>query len=120
MGTQFFQHLKLLTDDGRNILMVMDGYRSHMSVRVLEMCHHINVIVYVLPFHTSGNAQPLDVTVLSVFKSSINEAVCNCVSGRRCEMERLLFMSIDHIFLRKSVHLGHNSVWVHAQWHLAT
>ena len=75
----FVQHVKPLTNDGRKVLLVMDGYRSHISVQVLEKFHHNNVIVYALPSHTSEKTQPLDVTVFSVFKSSINEAICSCV-----------------------------------------
>ena len=57
------------------MLLVLDGYRSHMAVGPLELLDaHIN-IVYALPAHKSGKTQPLDVTVLSAFKAALNDAI---------------------------------------------
>ena len=63
------------TRGGRKVLLILDGYRSHMSLAALETLDFNNVIVYALPAHTSGKTQPLDVTIFSPFKSVLNEAI---------------------------------------------
>jgi len=71
----FIEHAKPLTAGGRNVLLIFDGYRSHMTLRVIELFHMNNVIVCALPPHTSGKTKPLDVTVFSVFKKQLAETI---------------------------------------------
>ena len=78
--THFVKHVADLTSNNRKVLLILDGYRCHMSVRTLEMLNAHGVIVYALPAHTSGKTQPLDVTVFSSFKNALNEAVNLSVS----------------------------------------
>ena len=40
----FVQHVKPLSNDGRNVLLVMDGNRCYMSVQVIELFHHNNAV----------------------------------------------------------------------------
>ena len=54
--------------NGKKMLIVFDGYRSHMSLRVLELFEADRTIVYALPAHTSGNTQPLDVVLFHHLK----------------------------------------------------
>ena len=57
------------------ILLLMDGYRSHMRYKTLSFLHSANVIAYALPAHTSGVTQPLDVSVFGVSKSKLRDLV---------------------------------------------
>ena len=45
------------------ILLIIDGHSSHMSVAFAEYAEKNNIIVLVLPSHTSSHLQPLDSTV---------------------------------------------------------
>ena len=57
------------------ILLLMDGYRSHMRYKTLRFLHSANVIAYALPAHTSGVTQPLDVSIFGAFKSKLHDLV---------------------------------------------
>ena len=59
----FIANVKDLTRGGRKVLLILDGYRSHMSLAALETLDFNNAIVYALPAHTSGKTQPLDATI---------------------------------------------------------
>lgn len=65
------------------MILIYDGYKSHMSLQVLELFSQNKIIVYDLPAHTSGNPQPLDVVAFSVFKSSLNYALNAAISKER-------------------------------------
>ena len=68
-----------LVANNRKVLLIYDGYRAHLSLDILELFYHNNIIVYALPAHTSGKLQPLDTVLFSVFKNSLNKA-CGRVS----------------------------------------
>ena len=68
----FVNHVKDLTFGGRKVLLTYDGYRSHMSLRTLELFSSNNIEVYALPAHSSGKTQPLDVVLFSCYKSNLN------------------------------------------------
>lgn len=76
----FVRDTKDLTANGRKLLLIYDGYRSHMSLQVLQLLHQNGIIVYALPAHTSGKTQPLDVCLFSPFKDALNEAMNLCIS----------------------------------------
>ena len=67
----FVKDVSDLTKHGRRLLLLYDGYRSHMSLKVLRILRQGNVIAYCLPAHTSGKTQPLDLTVFGAFKHHI-------------------------------------------------
>lgn len=68
---RFLQHTEHLRRNGRKVLLVYDGYRSHLSLPVLELFAKNNVIVYSLPSHSSGKLQPLDFVLFGVFKNAL-------------------------------------------------
>ncbi len=68
---RFIENVKDLTADGRKLLLTYDGYRSHMTIPVLELFKSSNIIVYCLPAHTSGKLQPLDLVVFGSFKNAM-------------------------------------------------
>lgn len=55
----------------KKLLLLLEGYTSHVQYSVLDLLHHNNVIVIGLPAHTSQLLQPLDVSVFSSVKSYI-------------------------------------------------
>ncbi|XP_045169024.1 uncharacterized protein LOC123531825 [Mercenaria mercenaria] len=48
-------------DSNQPVLVIFDGHRSHINVPVLEWAKRNNIILFVLPAHTSHCLQPLDV-----------------------------------------------------------
>eukprot|EP00171_Calliarthron_tuberculosum_P001809 IDg1809t1 len=71
----FANALALHFPDNRKVLLLYDGYRSHMSLKALQILQRGNVETYALPAHTSGTTQPLDVSIFSPFKHYINESL---------------------------------------------
>jgi len=69
-----------LTGNDRRVLLIFDGYRSHLSLSVLELFERNNIIVYALPAHTSGKSQPLDVVLFGSFKRALNNKMSDISS----------------------------------------
>ena len=57
-------HFKLYVP-GQNdkILLLLDGHKSHVSLPVIEWAQDNNIIIHVLPAHTSHFLQPMDVGI---------------------------------------------------------
>ena len=79
---QIVLDLKDLTDGNLKVLLLYDGYRSHMSLVVLELFRNNNFIAYALPTHTSGTTQPLDVGLTSPCKYRHREIAETFVVGK--------------------------------------
>lgn len=70
---KFIESVKDLTAGERKVLLIYDGYRSHMSFRVLKLLRQNNIIAYALPSHTSGKTQPCDVKLFGAYKKELDE-----------------------------------------------
>ena len=49
---------------GRNddpVLLLPDGHKSHVAVDIIEWAQERNIIIHILPAHTSHILQPLDI-----------------------------------------------------------
>ncbi|VDI27324.1 Hypothetical predicted protein [Mytilus galloprovincialis] len=44
-----------------NVLLLLDGHKSHVAVDIIEWAQEHHIIIHVLPAHTSHILQPLDV-----------------------------------------------------------
>ncbi|CAF1029783.1 unnamed protein product [Didymodactylos carnosus] len=53
----------------RPLLLVLDGLGAHVNVTCIELAIANNIILLVLPPHTTHNLQPLDLVILDVVKS---------------------------------------------------
>ena len=81
----FVQEITDLTQNGRKVLLLYDGYRSHMSNEALKVLDDGNVLAFALPAHTSGTTQPLDVGIFNPFNANINRLLpymCSAVHTR--------------------------------------
>ena len=68
---QWLQHWEYFTGicrRGRYRILLLDGYDSHLTYSALKFCEQQNVIVVLLPPHTSHFLQPLDVSVFQQWK----------------------------------------------------
>ena len=68
--------------NGRKVLLIYDGYRSHLLLDVLDIFAKHRVIVYALPAHTSGKTQPCDTVLFGSFKHHLDAALRDCVLAR--------------------------------------
>ena len=68
---QWLQHWEAMsrrTQKGDYRLLLMDGYDSHLTYTALKFCEMQNVVVVLLPPHTTHFLQPLDVAVFQQWK----------------------------------------------------
>ncbi|XP_052276674.1 uncharacterized protein LOC127875923 [Dreissena polymorpha] len=56
-------------DISQPILLIYDGHASHVSIDIVNWAREHNVILFVLPPHSSHALQPLDITCFGPFKS---------------------------------------------------
>lgn len=69
----FAKHAGITNDpNSEKTLVLYDGHRSHISLPLVDWARKHNVILFVLPPHTSHITQPLDVAVFGPFKSMYN------------------------------------------------
>lgn len=61
-------------DTTQPIIVIFDGHRSHINVPVLEWAKQNNVVLFVLPAHTSHVLQPLDVACFGPLQRIYNNA----------------------------------------------
>ena len=66
----FIKYVPGRTDD--HVLLLFDGHKSHISVDVITWAQSYNIIMYVLPAHTSHILQPLDVGCYGPFQRIYN------------------------------------------------
>ena len=59
-----------LTANGRKLLLLYDGYRSHTCVQALELFKK-NIVAFALPAHASGVTKPLDLSVFNPGRRTI-------------------------------------------------
>ncbi|KAK3099590.1 hypothetical protein FSP39_006586, partial [Pinctada imbricata] len=54
------------------VLLILDGHKSHVSVGLTDWARQQNIIIFVLPAHTSHFLQPLDVGCYDPFHNIYN------------------------------------------------
>ena len=53
---------------GEKVLLILDGHRSHVSVGLVDWAKTHDIILFILPAHTSHILQPLDVACYGPFQ----------------------------------------------------
>jgi hypothetical protein len=61
------------TDAEHPTLLLYDGHRSHISLTLTEWAKQHNIILFVLPPHSSHLTQPLDVGIFGPFKKMLSQ-----------------------------------------------
>ena len=65
------------TNKDEPLLLLYDEHSSHINVPLIEWAQKHNIILFLLPAHTSHLLQPIDVGVLGPFKVSYYKGCCN-------------------------------------------
>ncbi|XP_060606285.1 uncharacterized protein LOC132758607 [Ruditapes philippinarum] len=69
--TKHFISYAATTDSDTPTLLLYDGHRSHISLTLAEWAKEHNIILFVLPPHSSHLTQPLDVGIFGPFKKNV-------------------------------------------------
>lgn len=72
-GKKFVEETQYIREDGKYMLLILDGYGAHIQYPFLKYMRDNRVVVIALPAHTSHVLQPLDVTVFNAYKSFLQE-----------------------------------------------
>jgi len=62
-------------DPSQPILLLYDGHRSHISLTLIQWAQRNNIILFVLPPHTSHLLQPMDVGCFGPFEKLYQQEV---------------------------------------------
>ncbi|XP_041458835.1 uncharacterized protein LOC121410667 [Lytechinus variegatus] len=63
-------------EKGEKVILIYDGHKSHVPINVIKHAREHNIVLFLLPAHTSHFLQPLDVGVFSPLKSYYN-VICS-------------------------------------------
>lgn len=66
----FVDETKMLRSIGERVLLIMDGYSSHIAFRALKLLAENGIIVACLSAHTSYVLQPLDASIFGPMKEA--------------------------------------------------
>lgn len=72
---QYFEWFVRQIPTDRPVLVVMDGYKAHFSLRTITHARSHGILLYALPAHTSHFLQPLDVSVFQHFKRELDKEI---------------------------------------------
>jgi hypothetical protein len=64
LTTVFDPHTRKSAGRGRRLLII-DGHSSHVNMKFIEQCDRLQILVMILPPHTTHRLQPLDVALFS-------------------------------------------------------
>ena len=67
------------------ILLILDGHRNHLNMQILEWTKQKNIILCILPAHSSQLLQPLEVTCFPPFQLYITEKIETLTKDPQCE-----------------------------------
>ena len=67
----FFKFIPRREPD-EHLLLLLDGHKSHISIDLVEWAKTQNIILFVLPAHTSHVLQPMDVACYGPFQKMFN------------------------------------------------
>ncbi|CAC5366940.1 unnamed protein product [Mytilus coruscus] len=65
------------------VLILFDGHKSHISLELIELARKENIILFVLPAHTSHILQPMDVGCFGPFERIFNNE-CHKFMRQNC------------------------------------
>ena len=97
--------------DGRKRLLICDGHDSHISGEFIGHCMNNNILLVVLPPHTSHLLQPLDVSIFSPLKKALSARVDRLIRTgvaclRKVEWFECYIEAREVVFIARNIHGG--------------
>ena len=87
-----------------NILVLYDGYKSHISPGIIEWARQRRVMLFVLPAHTSDILQPIEVGCFGALEQSYNSQCQNFIGHNldknttKCDIGKILCLAYKKAF----------------------
>ncbi|XP_064633674.1 uncharacterized protein LOC135491633 [Lineus longissimus] len=73
----FLKYIVRRNDPEQHIILLYDGHKSHINSEIINWAKSQNIILFVLPPHTSHRLQPLDVACFGPFKRALNREMAS-------------------------------------------
>ena len=89
-------------------VLICDGHNSHISGDFIRHCIQCNIILLLLPPHSSHLTQPLDVRVFGPLKKVISASVSQLIQTGISHMQK--FEWVQHYSKARSTVLHHIAV----------
>ena len=74
LNEHFKKHL-VAREEGEKVLLLFDGHRSHICPEVRRWARENDIILFLLPPHTSHKLQPLDVSCFGPLKNKYKQVL---------------------------------------------
>jgi hypothetical protein len=74
--------------NGKTRLLICDGHGSHVTPEFIIHCMFYNIVLLVLPPHTSHISQPLDVGVFKPLKTYLSAALHGLISSEIARLQK--------------------------------
>ena len=78
---------------GRYILLIVDGFGSHMTLQFFQLATASDIILFKLPAHSTHITQPLDVGVFQPYKTAHGNEIEKAVRNGDAKFNRLSFLA---------------------------
>ena len=62
-------------------LLIMDGHSSHVNMRFIEFCDNYEIILAILPPHSTHRLQPLDVGIFSPLSTAYSNQIDHLIQS---------------------------------------
>jgi hypothetical protein len=76
LGLEWLEHCfipKTRRNDGKRILLLIDGYSSHLTSKFIARCMEASIDLTSLLLHTSHQLQPLDIGIFGPLKRNLTK-----------------------------------------------
>jgi len=83
---------------GRWILLIIDGFKSHMTLEFLDLAIDNDIVLFKLSPHSTHITQPLDVGVFQAYKSHHGQAIDGAVRRGDDKFDRMKFFAAFQAF----------------------
>ncbi|VDI42074.1 Hypothetical predicted protein [Mytilus galloprovincialis] len=81
--------LKKFVPGNGHVMLLLDGYKSHVAVSTIEWARRHNIVIQLLPAHTSHLLQPLDVGCYGPLQNMYNSQICHrTIRTKQCALTR--------------------------------
>ncbi|CAC5375550.1 unnamed protein product [Mytilus coruscus] len=81
-------HFKKFVPGNGHVMLLLDGHKSHVAVSTIEWARRHNIVIQLLPAHTSHLLQPLDVGCYGPLQNIYNSLCHRTIRTKQCALTR--------------------------------
>jgi hypothetical protein len=79
--------------NGKRRLLICDGHGSHVTGNFIVYCMYANIVLLILPPHTSHLTQPLDVSIFGPLKTHLNAELHGLISSEIARVQKFEWLT---------------------------